>query len=104
MLAEAARGQQISPTGLEFWAVGERWIMRLATARTITATLAGKTITFTFGRPYVKGRKIFGELAPFNKVWRTEADEATGLKTEAMLDIRGLSVPPGRYSLHMVPG
>jgi len=77
---------------------------RVSPHETITATLAGKQVTITYGRPSVKGRKIFGELVPFGKVWRTGADEATELNTETMLDIRGLTVPPGRYSLYTLPG
>ena len=77
---------------------------RVSPHETITASLAGKQISITYGRPYVEGRKIFGGLVPFDKVWRTGADEATELETEAMLDIRGLTVPPGRYNLYTIPG
>jgi hypothetical protein len=77
---------------------------RVSPHETVTAILAKKTISITYGRPSVKGRKIFGGLVPFDQVWRTGADEATELNTEAMLDIRGLTVPPGRYSLYTLPG
>ncbi len=49
----------------------------LSPHETVTASVGGKTITITYGRPYMKGRKIFGGLEPFGKVWRTGADDAT---------------------------
>ena len=50
-----------------------------------SGTIAGKKITVEYGRPYKKGRNVFGGLEPFGKVWRTGADEATTLTTEADL-------------------
>ncbi len=71
---------------------------------TITASVGGKTITITYGRPYVKGRKIYGELVPFDKVWRTGADEATTFTTTGDLMLGSLHVPAGTYALFTVPG
>ena len=70
---------------------------------TATTTLNGKKITVDYSRPYVKGRKIMGELVPYNKVWRTGANEATLLTTETDLDIGGTSVPAGKYTLWTLP-
>jgi hypothetical protein len=66
-------------------------------------TVAGKKITVAYGRPYKKGRQIFGGLVPFGQVWRTGADEATVLKTEADLMIDELHVPAGEYALFTIP-
>ena len=49
------------------------------------------------------GRKIMGGLVPYDKVWRTGADEATTLETDADLDIDGLKVPKGTYALFTLP-
>ena len=68
-----------------------------------TATLAGKKITISYGRPYAKGRAIFGGLVPWGQVWRTGADEATTLTTESDLVIGGLKVPKGEYALFTIP-
>lgn len=68
-----------------------------------TLTLAGKKITIEYGRPYKKGRDIFGGLVPWGQVWRTGADEATTLTTEADLVIGSLKVPKGKYSLFTMP-
>jgi len=69
----------------------------------VTANLAGKKITVSYGRPYVKARAIFGGLVPWGEVWRTGADEATTFTTEADVVIGGLKVPKGEYSLFTVP-
>src|SRR5437870_13144489 len=69
----------------------------------VSAALAGKKITVTYGRPYVKGRAIFGGLVPWGEVWRTGADEASTFTTEADVVIGGLKVPKGEYSLFTIP-
>src|SRR5215475_9208625 len=65
--------------------------------------LNGKKITITYGRPSLKGRKVGAELAPYGQVWRTGADEATVLNTEADLTIGNLAVPKGRYAIFTLP-
>jgi DUF2911 family protein len=69
----------------------------------VSATLGGKKITVSYGRPYVKGRAIFGGLVPWNEVWRTGADEATTFTTEADVVVGGLKVPKGEYALFTIP-
>ena len=68
-----------------------------------TGVLAGKKITVSYGRPYMKGRAIFGGLVPWGQVWRTGADEATTFTTEADVVIGGLKVPKGEYALFTIP-
>lgn len=71
---------------------------------TVSTTLGGKTITISYGRPYLKGRQAIGhELVPYGQVWRTGADEATKLTADADLMIGDLRVPKGSYSLFTVP-
>ncbi len=65
-------------------------------------TIDGKKITIDYGRPYMKGRKIFGGLEKYGTVWRAGADEATKLTTEAGLTIGNLKVPKGAYGLFVV--
>jgi hypothetical protein len=69
----------------------------------VSATLGGKKITVSYGRPFVKGRAIFGGLVPWNEVWRTGADEATTFTTEADVVVGGLKVPKGEYALFTLP-
>jgi hypothetical protein len=71
---------------------------------TISATPGGKKITISYGRPYLKGRKaVGGSLVPYGEVWRTGADEATKLTTDADLTIGDLHVPKGSYALFTLP-
>jgi DUF2911 family protein len=72
---------------------------------TVSVTLNGKKISISYGRPYLHGRKaIGGSLVPYGQVWRTGADEATKLTTDADLTIGTLKVPKGSYALFTVPG
>jgi hypothetical protein len=64
-----------------------------------SVTIAGKKITIKYSAPSMRGRKIFGGLEQYGRVWRTGANEATDLNTEAALNINGLKVPKGEYSL-----
>ncbi len=64
----------------------------------------GKTVAIQYSRPFVRGRKIFGGLVPYDQVWRTGANAATSLKTDVNLAIGGASVPAGSYTLYTLPG
>jgi hypothetical protein len=70
---------------------------------TAEVTLKGKKITIDYSRPSLKGRKVGQELAPYGKVWRTGANEATALNTEGDLNIGGVKVPAGKYTLYTLP-
>jgi hypothetical protein len=63
----------------------------------------GKKVTINYSRPFAKGRKIYGGLVPYGKVWRTGANEATSLSTDTDLVIGGTTVPAGNYTLYTVP-
>ena len=70
---------------------------------TVEWALGGATLTITYGRPYAKGRKIFGGLLPYGQVWRTGADEATTIVTTAPLAFGSVEVPAGTYTLYALP-
>jgi hypothetical protein len=76
---------------------------RASPHESVSMTVAGKKITIEYGRPYMKGRTIFGSLVPWDKVWRTGADEAAVLTTEGDITIGTLKVPKGTYSLFTIP-
>jgi hypothetical protein len=66
-------------------------------------------VIIVYGRPYTKdprtgqARKIWGGLVPYDKVWRTGADEATMLITQNALKMGDLDIPPGAYTLFTLP-
>jgi hypothetical protein len=76
---------------------------RASPHETISTDVGGHKVTITYGRPYMKNRKIVGGLVPYGKVWRTGADEATTIQTDVDLDINGLKVPAGEYALFTLP-
>jgi len=64
----------------------------------------GKTVTIKYSRPSMRGRKIYGDLVPYGKVWRTGANAATSLTTDTALDIGSTMIPAGSYTLYTLPG
>lgn len=64
----------------------------------------GVTVTVEYGRPNVKGRKIWGGLVPYDKIWRTGADEATTIAFSGDVTVQGEPLAAGTYSLFTVPG
>jgi hypothetical protein len=56
-----------------------------------------------YSRPTKKSRTIFGKVVPYNKVWRTGANEATEIKFYQDVTIGGKTVPAGTYTLFTIP-
>jgi hypothetical protein len=69
-----------------------------------TQTVGLTDITVDYSRPAVKGRAIWGALVPYDKVWRTGANEATQISFSDDVTINGQPLPKGTYSLHTIPG
>ena len=65
---------------------------------TAEATIKGKKITITYGRPSLKGRDMLGQ-APVGTVWRVGANQATEIETAADLKIGSTVLKAGKYSL-----
>ena len=63
----------------------------------------GKTVTVDYSSPRAKGRKIYGDLVPYGKVWRAGANEATTLVTDSDLNVGGTTVPAGSYTIFAIP-
>jgi hypothetical protein len=66
-------------------------------------TIAGKKIHISYYAPSMHGRKIMGALVPYGVVWCTGANYATQIDTEADLDMGGLKMPKGSYSIWTLP-
>ena len=71
---------------------------------TITQKVGVSNVVVEYSRPGVKGRKIFGELVPFGKIWRTGANKATKITFEDDCIFGGIDVQSGSYSLFTIPG
>jgi hypothetical protein len=63
----------------------------------------GKTINVAYSSPRMRGRRIFGDLVPFDEVWRTGADSATSFVTKSDLAAGGKTISAGGYTLFTLP-
>jgi hypothetical protein len=61
-------------------------------------------VAIDYSSPGVKGRKIWGEVVPYDKPWRAGANQPTKLTVSRDFSFGGTAVPAGSYSLFMVPG
>lgn len=67
-------------------------------------TIGTTDVTVTYGRPRVRGRVIFGDLVPYDAVWRTGANEATTITFSDDVTVEGQPLAAGTYSLFTIPG
>lgn len=69
----------------------------------VSGTIGDATITIKYSSPSVRGRKIWGDLVPYGKVWRAGANEATTFTTDKEIKVQGKPLPAGRYALFAIP-
>jgi len=72
--------------------------------QTIKQDFAMGSIELTYSRPNAKGRKIYGDLVPYNKLWRTGANAATRIAFTDAVELAGKKVDTGTYVLYTIPG
>ncbi len=87
------------------WSALRRGRACSARARTkaSAATIDGANVSITYGRPYMRGRAIFGALVPYGRVWCPGADEATTLTSSKPLKIGDLLLDAPQYTLWILP-
>lgn len=66
-------------------------------------TVAFTDIAVTYGRPVARGRVLFSELVPWNRVWHPGADSATRIAFNQDVQVEGRDVKAGEYSLWLIP-
>lgn len=71
--------------------------------QTIKQNFGLSNVELSYSRPGIKGRKIFGDLVPFGKVWRTGANSASTLTFGDAVTIGGTKIPAGKYGLLTIP-
>lgn len=76
---------------------------RASPHETVSVALKGDDISISYGRPYLKGRKL-DQIEAYGQVWRLGADEATKLTVSAKTRIGELDLEPGSYSLFAIAG
>lgn len=67
-------------------------------------TIEGAEAKICYGRPSVRERVIFGDLVPYDTLWRTGANEPTIIHLPVAAEIAGIAVDAGSYSIYTVPG
>jgi len=77
---------------------------RESPADSASGKIGKATITINYSSPSVKGRKIWGGLVPYNKVWRAGANEATTFTTDQTIHVEGKLLPAGEYGFFLIPG
>ena len=70
----------------------------------VSFNLQDGRVKICYGSPAARGRVIFGELVPYSQLWRTGANEPTMIHTSIPLEVAGVRIDPGSYSLYTVPG
>jgi len=73
-------------------------------AKVTETTSSGAVITIDYSQPAVKGREIGKDIAPYGKVWRTGANEATVFEVSKDVKVEGKALPAGKYGLYSIPG
>lgn len=77
---------------------------RVSPKATVTQTLGLTELGVVYSRPGVKQRTIWGDLVPYDKPWRTGANEATTFTCSDEIQFGGQKLPAGTYSLFTIPG
>lgn len=95
LFATVTLGQNLYAQGLK--------LPQPSTSQTVSQAFGLGKIELTYSRPNVKGRKIFGALEPYNKVWRTGANSATVIKFSDAVKVEGKDLPAGEYALFTIP-
>lgn len=69
----------------------------------VKQTVGLTEVTVEYARPSAKERKVFGNVVPMNKLWRTGANNATSIEFSTPVNFGGVDVKPGKYALYTVP-
>ena len=100
VMVERLASLDIGPYGPAF---ANRPLGTLSPLDSVQAAIGGAAVAVKYSRPSMRGRTIFGQVVPWNQVWRTGANAATLFETSADLVMGGSTVPAGKYTLWTIP-
>ena len=103
-LAQAQPGNSQVPASCWIRGAADKLAERPSPLDSTSVQIAGGTIKLCYGRPSARGRKVMGELVPFDQPWRLGANEATSISVPFAAQIAGVRVEPGTYTLYAIPG
>ncbi len=75
----------------------------LSPRQTYRSTVNGANVWIDYSRPGMRGRPIWGSLVPYDRVWRTGANDAAHFATDKAIEIGGLTLAPGTYTMFLLP-
>jgi hypothetical protein len=71
--------------------------------QSIKQTIGLSDVTIEYSRPSVRNRKVYGDLVPFKKIWRTGANSATKITFQEEVKVAGSILPAGTYAIYTIP-
>lgn len=89
---------------LSLMAMGSWAQLSKSPASTASGKIGEANISIKYSSPSVRERKIWGELVPYNAVWRAGANAATTFETDKDIMVEGKALPAGKYSIYAIPG
>jgi hypothetical protein len=78
-------------------------VKQLSVRDTVHTKIGNAIFTIDYSRPLRRGRKLLGDVLPYDHVWRTGANAATQFMTSAPIKLAGMQVPAGKYTLWTIP-
>lgn len=103
VLAPSAGAQELPGCYLRGNPTPEEAADRPSPPANASTEIGGGEIEVCYGSPRANDRVVMGELVPWNAPWRTGANEATAIHTTVPVEIAGIRVEPGSYSLYTTP-
>ena len=79
------------------------WEKRASPLATTTFEVGDGAVRVCYGRPSARERVVFGGLVPYRQLWRTGANEPTRIYSNITIELAGIRLAPGRYSLYTIP-
>ncbi len=77
---------------------------RASPLATVEGPVGSGAFRLCYGRPSARGREVYGGLVPWDSLWRFGANEPTRLYVDRPVNLAGIRLAPGRYSLYVRPG
>jgi len=78
-------------------------VKALSVRDSVSGKIGNASFTIDYSRPLLRGRKLLGDVIPYERVWRTGANAATQFTTSAPIKLAGIAVPAGTYTLWTLP-
>ena len=86
------------------WSASAQELPQPSPTSTVDQRIGLTDFSITYSRPATRGRAIFGDLVPYNEVWRTGANACVKFNPSTDFTLNGDAVPAGEYALFTIPG